>query len=226
MAILFVNSTGANVTASASTWSLALPAVTLGNALVIGIGVGSSSVQVSTVTDNAGSLYVRAARAVSPRPVAGAEIWYATNVSNTSTRVSVTLSANSSGGLASAQFSGFSTNRALGPTGSTASATLSTVYNVATITPGTSGVAVMFARLNVSTIGTLTVGGGQTAWISTNTCAHTFGQYIIQTAADSTNGAFTTSSRALHAGAIAYFYDTNTLPVGGASPSLTMLGMQ
>lgn len=217
MAITFVNSTGATVATAASTWSLALPAVTAGSAVIVGIGVATSNVTVSTVTDNSGATFQRAVARGTPRPAAGAELWYATNVAATSTRVSVTLSGSDSGSIASVCFTGFSTNNALGPTASSAITANSTLHGAANLTqPVSSGVAVAFSRLTASSLGNVTPGANYTAWISTGTCVRTLGEYWIQTAATITDGLYNTNSNAQHASVIAYFYDTLVLtPTAG-----------
>jgi hypothetical protein len=226
MAIAFVNSTGATIATAASTWSLALPLVTAGSAVCIGIGVGTSGTTVSTVTDNSGATWLKAVARATPRPAAGAELWYATNVAATSTRVSVTLSGSDSGSIASACFTGFSTGNPLGPTASSAITANSTLHGAANIaTPLTSGVAVAFSRLTASSLGTVTPGASYTAWISTGTCVRTLGEYWIQTTPTVTDGLYNTNSNAQHAAVIAYFYDTT--PVGKMQTNrMSWLGVQ
>jgi hypothetical protein len=225
MAIAFVNSTGATIATAASTWSLALPLVTAGSAVCIGIGVGTSGTTVSTVTDNSGATWIKAIARATPRPAAGAELWYAVNVAATSTRVSVTLSGSDSGSIASACFTGFSTGNPLAATNSSAITANSTLHGAAKVTPLTTGVAIAFSRLTASSLGTVTTGASYTPWISTNTCVRTFGQYWIQTTPSTTSGNYNTSSNAQHASVIAYFNDTT--PVGKMRQNpLTAMGIQ
>ena len=82
MAITFINSTALTFGTAASTWSIPTHSSRLGGAaFIIGLGPASSAVTISTVTDNAGNVYLRAVARDTPRPAAGAEIWYALNCS-------------------------------------------------------------------------------------------------------------------------------------------------
>lgn len=228
----FAQSTGGTIATSASTWSLAAPAnLEGGGAIIIGIGVASSAVTVSTVTDNTTNVYLKAVARGTPRPVAGAELWYVNRCSSLSTRISITLSATSSGSIGFAHFIGISTNTPLDVTGSSAITANSTSHSAAQVTPSTlKNLVVSFCRLDQSTIGTVTTLGGMTRWISTNVAARTVGQYIIQAAASTVTGSFTTSSGCQHASVIAVFNDTNAIAGGAAGRhrywSFTMTGVQ
>lgn len=227
--ITFVQSSGVTIGTAASTWSIPIGASSMvgGGLMVIGVGVGTSGVTVSTITDNTTNVYLKAVARGSPRPTAGAELWYANGFSTASTRVSVTLSGNDSGALAYGEFVGISTGTPLGPTGSSAITANSTSHSVSEITPTSSNVVISFARLTASTIGTITNNANYNTWISTNTIARTFGAYWIQSTASTATGPFTTSSNCQHAAVIAAFYDT--VVVGGAafvwSPSFCLFGV-
>ena len=144
-------------------------------------------------------------------------MWYATNISSGSTRVSVTLSGNSSGGLSLGQFRGISTANALKATGSSAMTANSTVFGASQIAVGVDEVAVSFARLTYSTIGLITNRGGMTTWISTASLPRTHGMYVINGASPSTaSGEFQTSSRGRGVGVIAAFSDTAVVGGGDA----------
>lgn len=230
MAITFTNSTGLTITAAASTWSIAPPVLIHGGqAFVLGLGPASSAVTVSTITDNTTNVYHRAVACPSPRPAAGAEIWYTTNLSSASTRISITLSGASSGSLGLAQFDGISTGNPLAGTASSGVTGNSTTFRGGDLTPERDNcVAVSFERLTFSTIGTITNLGGMTTWISTGvgggTIPRTHGMYLIQGAASTVTGSFTTSSRGMGAGVIAAFSDTTPVALFSAPPSLMTWG--
>jgi hypothetical protein len=227
MAITFLNSTGLLITVgNQSTWSIPTHSSRLGGAaFVVGVGLASSVVTVSAMMDNAGNAYALAVRAVTPLPAAGAELWYATNISSASTRVSVTLSGNSSGSLGIGQFDGISTGGALDLTGSSAITANSTSHGASQITPSTTNmVVVSFARLTASTLGTITNLGGMTTWISTASAVRTHGMYIIQTTASTATGSFTTSSNAQHAAVIAAFSDTAAPVLFSGGSQLMLMG--
>lgn len=215
MAITFLNSTGATIATAASTWSI-VPHSSLegGAGLVLGFGMASTSVSVSTVTDNTTTVWRRAVAAPATRPVA-VELWYATNLSSLSTRISATLSGNSSGTLGLGQFRGISTANALSVTGSSAQNGNSTVFGASDLTPPTANqVVVSFGYLTYSTLGTITNLSGMTTWISTNTIPRSHGMYQIQVAASSQGSDWKTSSRGFGATVSAAFSDTAVL--GGA----------
>jgi hypothetical protein len=218
MAIAFVSSTSATIGTAASTWSIQMPATPTGGAgLVLGLGPASSAVTISAVSDNTTNVWKLAVERDTPKPAAGAALWYCTNISSASTRVSVTLSGNSSGSLALGQWTGISTNNALLQTGSSAITANSTNHGASEITPSTTNsLVVSFCRLNASTLGAITNLGGMTSWTSTSATGvvRTHGMYIIQGAASTATGSFQTSSLALHAAVIAAFSDT-AAPVGG-----------
>lgn len=227
----FAQSKGGTIATSASTWSLACPAnLSGGSAFIIGIGVASSAVTVSTITDNTTNVYLKAVARGTPRPVAGAELWYCNQCSSASTRISITLSATSSGSIGFLEFVGISTGTPLDQTASSAITANSTSHSAAQITPSTlKNLAVSFCRLDQSTIGTVTTLGGMTRWISTNVAARTVGQYIIQAAASSVTGSFTTSSGCQHAAVLAVFNDTNAIAGGTGRHrywGLTFTGVQ
>ena len=215
MAITFLNSTAITIGTAASTWSCPTHSSRLGGAAVmVGIGLGSSAVTVTAVTDNAGNSYALAIARPSPKPAAGAELWYALNWSSGSTRISVTLSANSSGSMGIGQFDGVSTANALLVTGSSAITSFSTSHGASEITPSeANALIVSFARLTASSVGTVTNLGGMTTWLSSGQAARVHGMYEIQGAASTVTGSFMASSRCLHASVIAAFSDTAV--VGG-----------
>lgn len=225
MAITFINSTGRDIATAASTWSIQPNSSIEGGAgLVLGLGFGSSAVSVSTVTDNTTNVWKLATAVPSSRP-GGAELWYCTNLSSLSTRVSVTLSGASSGGLALAQFRGLSTANALSAVGSSAQVANSTLFGASQITVPPNGVAVSFGRLQYSTLGTITNNGGMTTWISTSGLVRSHGMYLIDGGAGSTaQGQFQTSSRGLGAGVIAAFSDTAV--AGGGVFQFCLMGVQ
>lgn len=156
----------------------------------------------------------------------GAELWYATAVSSNSTRISITLSATSSGAIGVGQFDGISTANALTVTGSSAITANSTTHSVVEITPTTANqLVVSLHRLNASTVGTATNLGGMTTWLSTTAVERTHGMYIIQGAASTCTGTFTASSRCMHVGVIAAFSDTTAVASYQGAPTLAMLGV-
>lgn len=225
MAIAFINSTSLTIGTAASTWSIPTNSSLLGGAaFIVGIGAASTAVTVSTVTDNVGSLYLLAVRSPATKS-AHAEIWYATNCSSLSTRISVTLSGASSGSIAVGQFSGISTANALLNTVSSNGTANSTTHSAAEFTPSqSSAVVVSYARLTASSIGTVTAQGGMTIWASTAAAVRQVGMYIIQAAASTVSGSFTTSSNCIHAAVMAAFSDTNVIvpSLGGPSLGMTM----
>jgi hypothetical protein len=231
--ISFVTSGGATVATAASTWSF-VPggsSMVAGSAIIVGVGVGSSVVTVSTMTDNTTNLYLKAIARGSPKPAAGAELWYALGYSTASTRVSVTLSGSASGGIAYADLTGLSTLNALGPTGSSGNSTNSTVHSITEVTSTSTGALVIsFNRVNVSTISPITKGADYTMWISTGTVVRCFGEYWIQSAASTATSPWQTSSGCLFSGVQAVFYDTVTIAAGGGdyySPGgFALLGLQ
>lgn len=228
MAIAFINSTALTFSASASTWSIPThSSIEGGAAFVVGVGPASSGVTVTGMTDNAGNLYQLAVARGTPRPVAGAELWYCSNLSSLSTRISVTLSGTSSGSIGVGQFRGVSTGSPLLQTGSSAITANSTSHGASQITPSeANALVVSFARMTASTLGTITNLGGMTTWLSTAQAVRTHGMYIIQGAASTATGSYTTSSNCQHASVIAAFSDTVTVvPFTGGSPGLMMMGM-
>lgn len=231
MAIEVVSSTGQQKSAAASTWSMPPPAIPEGGAsFLVGIGPASSAVTASTVTDNAGNVYRLAVRRGTPKPAAGAELWYATNISSASTRISVTLSAASSGSMGIVQARGISTGNALDQTGSSAITANSTSHSASEITPTADNcIVVSFARVNVSTISPIRNLDGMIAWVSTNNAPRTHGMYKIQTAASTATGSWTnggagtSTGQCQHAEVIASFFDTAAAAVWAASPASWML---
>jgi hypothetical protein len=227
MAISFVNSTGVRIATAASTWSLAVPAVTAGGTLIVGVGYSASTVATSTVTDNAGNVYTKAGSAILGSTHPMAELWYAKNVASC-TRISLTAGAASSGAMVSAHFTGISTGGALGPVGSSATAS-STSVSAATISPASAGVVVMFTKWGATAPGSISTTAGFTGFVSTNIVSlNAYGQYVIQGAPSATDGAFTTLNARSYASVIAVFYDTaGETPVIVANPyHMTMLGVQ
>jgi hypothetical protein len=197
--------------------------MTAGSAIIVGVGVGSSAVTVSTMTDNTTNVYKKAIARGSPLPAAGAELWYALGYSTASTRVSVTLSGSASGGIAYADFTGLSTLTPLGPVGSSGNSTNSTAHSITEVTSTSTGVLVIsFNRTNVSTISPINVGAGYTAWISTGVVVRCFGEYAINPAASTATSPWThgaaggSSGTCLFSGVQAMFYDTVVIAGGGA----------
>jgi hypothetical protein len=228
MAIAFINSTVLTVATAASTWSIPThSSIEGGAALIVGVGPASSGVSVQVMTDNIGNTYNTAVRCTVAKPaLCNAELWYAMNISSLSTRISLTLTAASSGSVAVGQFRGVSTRLALDRTASSAIAANSTSHGAAEITPSAANmVVVSYARMNASTIGTVTNLGGMTTWASTAAAVRQHGMYIIQGAASTCTGSFTTSSQCLHASVIAAFSDTATPTTGPSWPALGMLGL-
>lgn len=218
--ITFVNSTALTIATAASTWSIPTHSSRVGGAaFLVGLCPASSAVTVSTVTDNIGNTYTLAARAESPKPAAGAELWYATNISSASTRVSVTLSGLSSGSLAIGQWNGVSTGNAKGSTGSSAITANSTVHTVVQITPSATGcLVVCLYRTHASTVVPVTMDDSQSTWVSTAMAARMIGGYKIQTAASTYTGqwrtaAATSTGGVQHAAVIASFFDTASVAV-------------
>ena len=213
MAIAFVNSTAKIITAAASTWSMAYHSSrTGGAAYFLGVGLATGAISVSSAGDNLGAQFTLAKRQTGTSTSA-AELWYATNQSSASTRVFVGLSGASSGGLAIGQFTGISTANALGPTGSSAIGANSTSHGASQIT--SSGIAISFSRLTASTIGTVTVLGGMSQWVTTAALLRTVGLYLNNANESTVTGSYTTSSRAMHASVIAAFFDTAVAAAAG-----------
>ena len=230
MAITFINSTALAITAgTASTWSILTHSSRMGGAaFIVGLGPASSAVTVSTITDNAGNVYRRGVARATPKPAAGAELWYAPNISSASTRVSVTLSGNSSGSMAVGQWNGVSTGTALDVTGSSAITANSTVHGASEITPvNANSLVVMFSRAHASTMSPTALDGGQSAWVTTGGAVRTIGGYIIQTVASTATGQWRTNTAGTsggvqHAEVIAAFNDTATPVVAGGFPGLML----
>ena len=222
MAITFINSTDLQLTAAASTWSIPTHSSMSGGAtFVVALGLASSAVTISTVTDNTTNLYRIAIARPTPKPTGGAELWYSSPISSASTRVSVTLSANSSGSLGIAQFTGISTLNALNKTGSSAITANSTDHGASEITPSSANqVVVSYARLTASTVGTITNLGSMTSIFTFSSVMRHHGMYLVQGAASTATGSFTTSSNCQHASVIASFSDTQ-----GVGPPRAMMMM-
>lgn len=210
MAITFQNSTGVTIGTGASTWSIAAQTpLTAGGALVIGIGC-NTGVTVNSVTDATTNVWSSVVRANAPS-TSSAELWFTNNISTGVSRVQIGLSGASSGAIGLGHWTGFSTNRAfLGVTGSSALGSNSTSHSASEVAVSSNSLAVSFARLKASSIGTITNLGGMTSWISTNVAVRLHGMYIINGANPSTaTGSFTTSSNTDHAAVIAVFSDTS-----------------
>lgn len=235
MAITVINSTQRNFgNAAASTWGIATHSSRLGGAaFIVGITPGSSDVTVSGITDNAGNTYTLAVACASPKPTAaGAELWYATNISSASTRVEITLSGGSSGNVAILQADGVSTANALGITGSSANEDLSTIHTVVNITASAdNSLLVALYGNHDDTNAPLVADGGASSWVAISP-QRTVGLYLIQGAASTFSGtwrtdAATSTGGVRHASVIAEFLDTG---VGGAAVPVRsftrmMLGM-
>lgn len=216
MAIAFVNSTGRRIPTAASTWSMAVPAVTAGGALIVCVGQQSSTSGASTVTDDVGNVYTKVVKGLNGGAAPASEMWYAANVTSC-TRVHATMGASSSGSIGSVHFTGISTGSPLGPSGS--SGGNSSSFSASAITPASAGVVVQYARFNGS-LGSISTTANFTSWVSTglSTDANHYGQYWIQGSAEATDGAFTGASGRAYASVIAVFYDTN----GGAAPVIAL----
>lgn len=225
MAISFVNSTGLTIGTAASTWSIPVQTgLTGGGALVVGIGC-NTGVTVTAVTDNTANVYSSVVRANAPS-TSSADLYFANVISSASTRISISLSGNSSGSIAVGHWTGISTANAVSTIGSSAISANSTSHGASEVT--SSGcVFISFSRMTQSTIGTITNGSGMTTWLSTATAARTHAQYLIQGAAASTNsGAFTTSSNCQHAGVVAAFMDTVVVTFYYHPQSFALAGIQ
>lgn len=229
MAITVLNSTGKDVTTSASTWSITPHSSIEGGAgMFLGVGCASTAASVSTVTDNAGNVWKRAIASPGTKTGAHVELWYATNYSSASTRVSLDVSGGSSGGLALLQVRGISTANALCGTASSNVTANSTIFAGGEFTPTLANTLIVsFERLSYSTAGTITNQGGMTTWVSTTSTGalRTHGMYLSMGAASTVSGTFTTSSRGFGSGVIAAFADTVVLggPLKGSR--LTLMGM-
>ena len=217
MAVTFVSSTGLTIGASASTWSLPFASsMTDGAAILVGIGLASSVVTVSTVTDNTTNLYQLAVRlGAGPKPPDNVEIWYSLSISSLSTRISVTLSATSSGGIGAAQFTGLSSANALKETASSASITTSSRHSAANITPSTTGLLFVFARLN-ATQGAGSPTSNYIEWVDTNVIDRCYGMYQIQTTIADSSGTWTNST-AVFTGTCLAAFGAGPPPAGGAA---------
>lgn len=227
MAITFINSTGLTIGTAASTWSIATPSSMHGGAMfAVVIGTASSLVTIASMTDNTTNVYQVAVsrNGLGPANV-GVHLWYCMNGSSLSTRISVTLSTTSSGAIGFGQWNGVSTANALGVINSSAVQSNSTSHGAAEITPITDNqVVISAARLNASTIGTITNLGGMTTWLSTANFARMHCMYIIQTTASTCTGSFTTSSNCQHCACIAAFSDTFVVPPFSYAPTNMMMG--
>lgn len=225
MAITFINTTAADITASASTWSIEVHSSRVGGgAYIVGIGTASSGVSVSSVGDNLGTQFSKASTMASPRDDV-AEMWYLTNISSASTRVHVGLSAASSGGLAIAHFNGLSTANALRAfSGSENSTGNQSTHSAAQITPDSTSVVVTFSRL-VAGAGATTPGANFTEWLDTGVILRSYGQYWIQTDNVATEGPWTGTSNTVNAQVMAAFADTFVAAAAGVRRSnLLVLG--
>lgn len=231
MAIAFINSTKLDVTVAASTWSIPTSTLNGGAALIVGVGLaGSSSIQVTAMTDNTPNVYTLMSSRASSGSTITAELWASRGISSASTRISFTLSGASSGGVAVAQFTGISTAGGFpNVKGSSANAVTSTTISAAKVTPSTEGLAIGFARMNASTFGTITAGAGYTAWASTSATGvqRCFGEYRIDATPTTASHPFATSSRTFYNCVLAYLSDTVAVAVGGGSwpPRMLMMGL-
>lgn len=231
MAITFVNSTALTFGTAASTWSIPPHSSKLGgSAFIVGLGLASTVVTISTVTDNTTNLYRRAVSRTASTKAAGAELWYATGISSLSTRLSVTLSGNSSGSMAVGQWSGVSTNNALLEVDSSAITANSTVHRCGEITPSSANaVVVSFSRTNASTMVPTAHDGSFQEWCSTAQAVRSVGGYIIQTVPTTAGGqwrtnAAGTSGGCQHTGVIAAFSDTQVILPGGLADAFALVG--
>ncbi len=235
MAITFINSTALTIGTAASTWSIPTHSSRLGgSAFVVGLGPASSAVTISAVSDNTTNTYLLAKRAVTPIPAASAELWYATGISSLSTRVSITLSGNSSGSIGLGQFSGVSTNNALLASTYGAITANSTVHSLPQMTPSSNNaLAVAYYRTHDDTMSPTAWDGSFIQWVSTGGAIRSLGGYIIQVAAATvtaqwrTNAAGT-SGGVQHSGVMAIFSDTQAAPppFAGGVDCFSMLGAQ
>lgn len=210
--VLFVNSTSRTITAAASTWSIGVGElrVSTRNLLVLGLGTASSAVTISAVSDELGNNWLQAVIDVTPLPAAVASLWYASSVSGSCTRVSVTLSGASSGGLSVGQFRNIT---GLDVTASSNITANSTIHSAAELTPSAANALVVsYGRMTASTIGTITPAANYTAWATTNAAGtpRTVGLYWIQAAASTATGAWNTSSNCQHSAALAAFTFAST----------------
>ncbi len=223
MAIAYVNSTAGTMATAASTWSIATHSSRVGGAAyIVGIGLASTTVTVTAMTDNTTNVYALAKRKGAGKPQ-GVELWYSPACSSLSTRVSVTLSGASSGSIALGQWTGVSTANALGLTSTGATLTVSSLHTCVQLTPAWANAAVIgFSRTAASSMVPVTIDGGMSAWCSTLAAVRTVGLYIIQGAASTCTGQWRTGAASstglcMAASVIAAFGDTNTAPVGGTA---------
>lgn len=221
MAFTFVSgvTVRANAGTAASTWSLATSTFVLvaGAGLVLGLNIASTSVDASTITDAAGNVWRLAARAPGTK-TRGGELWYASNINETSTRISIALSGNSTGNIWLGQWEGMSTGTPLDQTAALNGAA-STVHVVTQITPSAAdALVVAFYACSGSTIVPVAFDGGFSTNVSSQFCA---AGYIIQTSPSTATGQWRTASAGTStgqvtvSGLIASFFDTN----GGAPPA-------
>lgn len=230
-------STGGTIGTAASTWSMlsSQMQLTAGGALIVGFGLGSSAVTITNVTDNVGNAFSLAVARGTPKPSScGAEIWYANGITAGTTRISVTLSGNSSGSMGILHVTGMSTNTPLDLTGSSASAAVSSNHGASEITPTTANsLVVSYGYMSQTTGGAIVSLGGMSPWVSTNSLGapKTHAMFLIQGAASTVSGSWRTSSLVNHAAVVAAFNDTNAIGGGGGGgvvwlPIMMMTGIQ
>jgi hypothetical protein len=222
MAFTFANSItvrrgGAGV--SESTWSLPSTAYApiAGAGLVVGFNLASTVDTVSTVTDNTTNVFKLIARAPAEK-TRSAELWYCSNIDSASTRISVTLSGNSSGNMWVSQFEGMSTGTPVDQF-ETLNGTPSTEHAMTQITPTADNclVVAFYANSGSTVVPVVFDDAAFSSNISTQFCV---AGYSIQTVASTatgqwrTNAAGTTGAVSWN-GIIASFFDTNA---GGAGP--------
>lgn len=227
MAITFNGSTSAQIATAASTWSIAFPTgggISPG-AFIVCIGC-NTGVTVNEVHDT-NATYTQIVRANAPCTSAS-EIWWANNLSTTGNRVELSLSGASSGSIALVNFLGISTANGVVTSGSSAINVVSSVHGASQVNVPDNGMAVAYARLTASTIGTLSTLDGSFAFESTAAggSPRQFAVTKTFTTGSTYSGGFLTSSRCNHAMALAVFSDTVTVSFYPPMPSFTVLGIQ
>jgi len=228
MAITFVNSTFLAVGTGSTSWSIPTHSSREGGAAFLVAACFQQNSSVKAITDNAGNSYSSAIRVRNDTVAAAVDLWYATNISSASTRVTVTFSTTSTGGLVVGQFQGVSTGSALITTASSMAATdLSTVHDVPGVTPSQSGqLCFMLGRTLASTIGTVAVSSGYAVLEQHSTFSRSVVAYKFSTVNDATDARWTISSRSRAVTALALFSDTAGAAgfFGGRVSRLSLMG--
>ena len=214
MAITFLNSTGFRRSAASTVWANALSTRDGSAGLVVGVGVGGSSTTVvKAVRTSPGNVaFTFAARANSPRPLAGAELWYLTTydtAASATTGVEVLFGPASTGTMIIGQFVGISTANALGSVSAAGIEAVSSVHDVPEVV--SSGAAIAFYRFQQTTGGALSTVSASSQTIFQSTVLATplaCALYHISADNATNTGRANTTAAVMHAGAMALFFDT------------------